>query len=314
MNAVRADTGAPGVAPAPPGTAAVLGLGLMGGSMARDLAARGWTVLGYDRDAASMEAARAEGVVQTTLDATLAGVEAASLVVLAVPVDAAVALTPRIAPRLRAARLIVDLGGTKLSLAAAMEAAGLGARYVGSHPLAGDHRSGWRASRSGLFRYARVFLCPAPSTEADALASAESLWAELGAQPERIDAGEHDLRLAWTSHLPQLASSALALALAGAGIARSELGPGGRDVTRLAGSSPEMWAAIARDNASHLGAAIAALEQRLHALRGALERDDGPELERCFRESARWHGAVTDDPDLGAESRPASEPSIDQPT
>jgi len=269
-------------------TAAVVGLGLIGGSVARGLAAAGARVLGWDRDPAAVRDALAEGIA--ALGEGFEGIEAAELVVLAVPVDAAGDLLARLAPRLGGALLVTDVGSTKSSVVRAAEAAGIGARFVGSHPLAGDHRSGWGASHGELFRGARVFLTPTATTTDAALGHAEALWRELGAAPELIDAGEHDLRLAATSHLPQLVATALAAVLAGRGVGRGQLGPGGRDMTRLAGSSPEMWTAIAGDNAVPLAAAVAELERRLGEVRQALDAGDHESLRRFFERGKRWFG------------------------
>jgi prephenate dehydrogenase len=104
-----------------------------------------------------------------------------------------------------------------------------------------------------------------------------------------MDAAEHDRRLAWTSHLPQMVSSALAAALAGQGIARGELGPGGRDVTRLAGSSPEMWADVAIDNAAGLSAALQAAEDQLRTLRHAIDSGSHARLRDLLAGCRAWH-------------------------
>ncbi|MEW5930219.1 MAG: prephenate dehydrogenase [Gemmatimonadota bacterium] len=269
-------------------TAAVVGLGLVGGSLARDLAARGVRVLGHDRDAGAVEGALRDAVLHAALGPGLEGAEEAELVVAAVPVTAAAAVLGALAPRLRSARLVTDVGSTKASACAAAEAAGIGAVFVGSHPLAGSHLSGWEASRPGLFAGARVFLSPAASTGEPALALARGLWSALGALPEVVDAAEHDLLLARTSHLPHLASVTLARALADAGVPRAELGPGGRDVTRLAGSSPEMWTAVALDNAAPLAEAVDGLRARLDELRAALRAGDAEALHRFFAAARDW--------------------------
>jgi prephenate dehydrogenase len=214
------------------------------------------------------------------------GLGDADAVVLAVPVLAAPALLRRLAPRLGAVPLVTDVGSTKRSIVAAAEAAGLGARFVGSHPLAGDHRSGWGASRAGLFAGARVYLTPGPSSAPEALAACRALWTALGALPEVTDAEAHDRLLAWSSHLPQAVSSALALALARAGVPREALGPGGRDVTRLAGSSPGLWAQVAADNADALLPALDGMEAALRELREGVERGDPAALRDWFASAA----------------------------
>lgn len=269
--------------------AVVLGLGLIGGSVARGLAARGVRVAGWDADARTLAAAVGTGVVEA-LPPGLEGVERAEVVVLAVPVLAAGPLLRRLAPLVASARLVTDAGSTKRSVVRAAEEAGLGARFVGSHPLAGDHRSGWEASREGLFEGARVYLAPCASSSAEAMGLAGALWEMLGARPETVDAAGHDRLLAWSSHAPQALASALARALAGAGVGRAELGPGGRDMTRLAGSSPELWAEVALDNRDELLPALAAVRAELRGLGEALERGDAGALRRFFAEGRAWWG------------------------
>jgi cyclohexadieny/prephenate dehydrogenase len=245
-------------------------------------------VLGYDRDPVSVAGALADGVIAKALDPTLDGIEEADLVVFALPVGAAVELVAHVAPRVGRALLITDLGSTKRSIVAACEAAGIGGIFVGGHPLTGDHRSGWNASRTGLFARSTVFLCPAPSTRPAALALAEAFWRRLGAHTECVDAAVHDVMVTWRSHLPQLAATSLALALQHAGITRAELGPGGRDATRIAGSDADMWVAIARDNADNIAPALAAFETQVRMLRSALERDDDIMLRRMLYATQSW--------------------------
>lgn len=267
-------------------TASIVGLGLMGGSLAHDLASRGVRVRAYDTDERQLEDALCAGIVSDRVRADFTDVSA-DVIVIAVPVDAAVDVLRRIAPAIGRARLVTDLGSTKARIVGAARDLGLGSRFVGSHPMAGDHRSGWRAARRDLFTDARVYLCPA-SAESDSASLATVLWTELGALPESIAPDEHDRRLAWASHLPHVAAASLALAMAGAGIARGDLGPGGRDATRLAGSSPELWTAIALENAAELGAALASAEREIASFRRALTHADAGEVRRRFASARNW--------------------------
>jgi prephenate dehydrogenase len=269
------------------GSAAVIGLGLIGGSIARDLSAAGVHVLAFDVNDVEVDAAVNEGVVAQKLDAGLDGLRDADLIVVAVPVDATRDVLCRIANAGTRAELITDVGSTKARVVADAAALGLGPRFVGSHPLAGDHRSGWGASRAGLFRDAPVYLCPCSDTSAVAISRAAVWWTSLGARPTRMSPEAHDAKLAWTSHLPHVASASLALALANAGVGRGELGPGGRDVTRLAGSSPEVWTAIARENRAALDEALAALGREIADFRIALGAGDAGVAER-FRSAKHW--------------------------
>ncbi len=267
---------------------AIIGLGLMGGSLARALATRGVRVLGYDGNLESLGAAMREGAVHEELSTDLAGVASAEVVLLALPVDATVAMLPRLAPVARSARLIMDVASTKGSIVATAESAGLGARFIGAHPLTGSHRSGWGSSRASLFEDARVFLCPAPSTTPETRLLAESFWRELRAGTEILDAGVHDVQMAWRSHLPHLVSGALAVTLRDAGVRRSALGPGGRDMTRLAGGSPEMWSPIVEDNAAAITEAVLACEARLRALRTALVAGEIDTVNDFLRAGREW--------------------------
>jgi prephenate dehydrogenase len=255
------------------GTAAVAGLGLIGGSAARDLAAAGVRVLGWDRDRASVDAALGEGVIAAALGQELEGLEDADVVLVAVPVGTAAEVLEAALPRLGRVRLVTDTGSTKASVVAAAGRLGIGDRFVGSHPFTGDHRSGWSASRAGLFGAAPVYLCPTPQSSPEAISLARELWTALGAAPIEIDAGEHDRRLAWTSHLPQVVSSALMAVLDAHGFVREDLGPGGRDMTRLAASSPALWAGILRDNRANVSDALAAFEQEIARVRRRLADD-----------------------------------------
>ncbi|HTE48138.1 MAG TPA: prephenate dehydrogenase/arogenate dehydrogenase family protein [Gemmatimonadaceae bacterium] len=268
--------------------ASIVGLGLVGGSLARDLSARGVRVSAYDADARHLALAERDGVIDRILDPSLAGIVDADVIIIAVPVDSAVDVLKCVAERDTRATLITDVGSTKVRIVDAASALGIGDRFVGSHPMAGDHRSGWSASRPGLFADARVYLCPTADSTPKTLDLATALWNGVGGRPTVMDAGDHDRKLAWTSHLPHVVSTALALAFARNGIRRDDLGPGGRDVTRLAGSSPEMWTAIARENAAAIEAAIAEAERELAAFREGLHRADPRELHDRFLTARSW--------------------------
>jgi prephenate dehydrogenase len=272
-------------------TIAVVGLGLMGGSLARAVAARGARVLGYDLNAEHLGQAMRDGVVHEALGHDLSGMEQADVVVLALPVDATCNAMPVVGRRAAKARLLMDLASTKHSVVSCAESAGIGGRFVGAHPLTGSHRSGWSAAHASLFEGARVFLCPTSTTSTAALRLAEQFWSSLQACTEALDARVHDDEMAWSSHLPHVVASALAVALAQAGTPRSALGPGGRDMTRLAGSSTEVWSAIVADNESAITAALIAYEGHLRAFREALTARDVPATRALLETGREWFEA-----------------------
>ena len=269
-------------------TVAVIGLGLIGGSVARALSGRGVRVVGFDRDRASLEAAMSEGVIAAELDEDLRGITDADIIVLGMPGDAVREIIPQLAGLSSRATLVTDVGSAKQLVVRAAEATDLGPRFVGSHPLAGDHRSGWEASRADMFQGERVFLCPTSTTRPETIQTAKDFWISLGALPSTIDALSHDTRMAWASHLPHILSAALALALRDAGVARSDLGRGGRDLTRLAGSSPEMWTAVAEENASAIAVAISSFQEHLEQLKTAVVDADADSFKASFAAGREW--------------------------
>lgn len=280
-------TDEPGAAPA---AVAIVGLGLIGGSMARDLAAAGVPVVGVDADRSTLAAATGDGVLRQALrpeDPLPGDVE---IVVLAMPVPAIPIALRSFAAEGSAAEggpVITDVGSAKRSVLAAAAEAGVGPRFVGGHPMAGDHRRGWAASRPGLFRNALVWICPGAAAPA-AVARVTALWTSLGARPEHIDAAAHDRLVGLSSHLPQAVASALAGALRETGVGRDALGPGGADTTRLAASDPELWTGILLDNADEVATGLEATERRLVALREALRRGDAAAVRGWLRDAAEW--------------------------
>jgi prephenate dehydrogenase len=272
-------------------TVVVLGLGLIGGSIARDLAARGTPVIGYDSDPTTLEAACADGIVRARLEdapGDVAEQPERTIVIIAVPVSATRDLLAMASQQFGRAALVMDVGSTKRDALAAATEAGVAQWFVGSHPMAGDHRSGWGASRRGLFDGATVYLCPTSVTREEAVALAREFWASLGGRVQMIDAREHDERVAFTSHVPHAVSAALAIAMSRAGISVADLGPGGRDVLRLAGSSPDVWSAIAARNSDAMLHALSAVEAQLAGFRRALETNDERALHALFSAARDW--------------------------
>ena len=273
-----------------PRTVAVIGLGMIGGSVARGLAARGVTVIGHDTNPGYLDAAVAEGVVTQRLLPTLEDIDRAEVAVIAVYGDSATRVLEQISRHANTVGLVTDVGSTKRPIVSAAESSPIGERFVGSHPFAGDHRSGWTASRFDLFENEIVYLCPSSNASRTAFDTADELWSSLGAKTVRMDAAEHDDLLAWTSHSPHAVSTALALALSEAGIVHRQLGRGGRDVTRLAASSPDVWTSIMLDNAPAVEAALSAVESQVRSFRSLLSARDGERIRERLSKAREWSG------------------------
>lgn len=274
-------------------TIGIVGLGLMGGSLARDLAERGWRVQGRDRDPDTEAAARGSGVVAGPIEPA-----SLDLLVLAVPVRSIPGELRGLTDQLGADTVVTDLGSTKRSVLEAAETAGLGGRFVGSHPVAGDHRNGWSAARTGLFRDATVWICPATDATPGTVDRVEHVWREVGASPARIDPADHDRLLARTSHLPQAVATALAAVLGRAGVTPGQLGPGGRDMTRLAGSDPALWADILVDNHDHVARALSDVSAELARLERAVRGLDDATLRSLLTAGRAW-SRDEQDPEAG---------------
>lgn len=280
---------------------AIVGLGLMGGSLARAL--RRLTpppsIAASSREPGVLDRARSERVIDVgTPDPTVA-VQGADLVVYATPVGATLDLLSAHRELWGEGTVVTDLGSVKRPITARAGSLGLSRHFVGGHPIAGSHRSGFDASDPTLYDGARVWLVPleAAAVEAptpDSASDGETLdrltafWRALGAEPHTIGAERHDRMMAWLSHLPQLSASALGAALAGSGEAAALLGPGGMDAVRLAASPGRLWADILVHNADLLARPLAELRSTLDVLATALERRDGREIARIFGTARRW--------------------------
>jgi prephenate dehydrogenase len=272
---------------------AIIGLGLMGGSLARDLSARGVRVLGRDADSKTEKEALASGVIHATIDDAYTALADVRCIVIATPVGESGAVLERIAPHAAHADLITDTGSTKRDIEAAAVRLGVIERFVGSHPLAGDHRSGWNAARPGLFAGARVYVCAHAQSAEKAREDARVLWTLCGAGIVELSAAAHDTLVALTSHLPQALATALALALGDAGIEAAQLGPGGRDMVRLAASSPAIWRDILLQNRDNVLAALARQQARVRELESALQRRDADGVEQWLEQGRAWRDVHT---------------------
>jgi prephenate dehydrogenase len=267
----------------------VIGIGLMGGSLARALRAHADApeVVGYSPVASERDAAVAAGAVSRVVERADDAAASADLVVYAVPLSVTVDLMKRHQSAWRRDAVVSDVCSLKSALTALARSLGIEHRYVGAHPMTGGESSGFGASRSELYRAATVWLTAAEAA-GDERARIERLWASLGALPRWIDAETHDRIMVRASHLPQLLSNLLADALRRAGLGPGDVGPGGRDMTRLAGSSPEVWRDLLESSSVELAPVLRELGDALDDAASSLERGDLDALVRVMERTRSW--------------------------
>jgi prephenate dehydrogenase len=262
----------PGAGAAVPGSAVVIGAGLIGTSIALALRARGTRVWLADTDEAGARLARDIGAGELLPAGGPPG-GPADIAVLAVP-PAAVAAELAAAQARGLARCYTDVASVKeLPLAGAVQLGCDLSCFVAGHPLSGRERSGPAAARADLFLGRPWVLCPAPEASAAALAVATGLVSACGAQPVVLTAAEHDRYVALVSHVPQLVAAAMAARLDGApGEALALAGQGLRDVTRIAAGDPGLWTQIFTANAGPVAEIAALVAADLAAAAAALAR------------------------------------------
>ena len=271
------------------GKLVVIGTGLIGGSFA--LALRRVRavkrVTGVGRTRRNLADALKLKIIDEASQDPARAVRDSDLVLLATPVGQMPAVMTAIAPHLPAHAVITDGGSTKRDVieCARRFLGGHFPRFVPAHPIAGTEKSGAMAAFSGLFRGKSVILTPQRETAAAATRLVRRAWEACGARVVQLEAGEHDAILAAVSHLPHVIAFALVNMLA----RRRDpgrlfgLSAGGlRDIVRIAGSSPEMWADICVANRDALLAALEDYENELEGMRAAIEGADAAELRRMF--------------------------------
>ena len=268
---------------------AVIGLGLIGSSVARAVreAMPGVRLTGHDADPQVRETARALNLVDDVADHPGAAVLDAELVVLCVPVGAIGAVAAELAPDLPEGVIVTDVGSSKASVAQALAEALPGVAVVPAHPVAGTERSGPEAGFATLFRNRWCILTPAEDADPVAVERVAEFWRRVGADIERMAPEHHDRVLAVTSHLPHL----IAYTIVGTAsdleeVTQSEVikysAGGFRDFTRIAASDPTMWRDVFLNNREAVLDMLQRFSEDLSALQRAIRWGQGDELFELF--------------------------------
>ena len=293
---------------------AIIGLGLLGGSIGLAVKARSPQIVttGYDRSAAVRAEAAARGLVGTVHDTPQAAVEGADLVILCVPVGAMEDAARAIAQGLKADAIISDVGSSKQAVAEALARALPGHTIIPAHPVAGTEQSGPQAGFATLFAGRWCIITPPEGADAAAVEALADFWRALGSKIELMDASHHDLVLAVTSHIPHL----IAYTIVGTAsdledVTESEVikysAGGFRDFTRIAASDPVMWRDVFLTNKTAVLEMLGRFTEDLTALQRAIRSGDGDTLfdlftrTRAIRRQVIEQGQDDERPDFGRE-------------
>lgn len=275
--------------------AVIVGLGLLGGSMAlalrqRRLAKR---VVALGRDLGRLRPALQAGLVDE-ISVDLACAKGADLIVLCGPFKLFEAQLKALAKVAPAACLVTDVGSVKGPAVARWHKAAGPLHFVASHPMAGGEKTGWRHARPDLFKGAAVLLTPLPETRRDAVLRLGLLWQALGAEVALTTPQEHDRLVGRVSHLPHAAAFALATAaVQGGGLDDfAYAGNGWFDTTRVAASDPQLWSDIFLHHPQRMDAGLKAVEDQIRALRRLLKAGKAGPLRAWLKKAARLRQAT----------------------
>ena len=274
---------------------AIVGLGLIGGSIALGVRER-WPqsrVFGVDSEPVLAHAVGA-GAIERGFE-SIAALPDASLIILAAPVRQNIELLSQVPVVSGFSRTVTDVGGTKREIVNAARALPSNVTFVGGHPLGGGERGGFAFARPDLFAGRPWIFTPAGHASTAAVDRLSRFVSGLGAKPSILSADDHDHVMAFISHLPQLAASAL-METVGTAAKADGLRMAGRglvDTTRLASSPADVWRDICLTNADAIEDALDCLIQRLTQLRGDLRRGDS--VEAIFAAAAKWRAELMKD-------------------
>lgn len=271
---------------------AIVGVGLIGGSIAAAVKQRGLAerVIGIGRRIERMQAAERAGLIDEAA-ADPGAARHADLIIVCTPVDRIAGDVVRLAELAAPGAVLTDVGSVKASICAALRGRlPEGIAFVGSHPLAGSEKAGFEHADPDLFDGCVCVMTPDDAPSPGAVARVRDFWTALGMHVLTMRPEEHDQILALTSHLPHAVAAALASLIAPheARFAAS----GFRDTTRVASGDPELWAAIFDANAGPLVGQIDRLLERLHAYRRALQAHDLEKLKELLRDSKHRRDAL----------------------
>jgi prephenate dehydrogenase len=270
---------------------AIIGLGLMGGSLALGLRGKCAAIYGIDPNPATLELALSQQIVDYASSDSAALLPKADVIILSAPVPAILTLLEKLPTYTPNPCIVMDMGSTKKLIVEAMSR--LPERFdpIGGHPICGKEKLSLANAERTLYYAAPFLLTPLERTSPRALSAAHQIIEALGAKAKVLDAVEHDRILAATSHLPFLISSALALATPPE--VAPFVGPGFKSTCRLAGTSSSMMLGVLQSNQENVLSALHEMQKKLAEIESALSSEDFKKLETMLNEAQSKHHKFT---------------------
>ncbi len=273
-------------------TIAVVGLGLMGGSLAAACRKKfpQSRILGVSRNASALRLAlRNKWIHQGSSDLSIA--KSADLIILCTPVDTLKSFLSRLDKIAKPGALVMDVGSVKGSIVGwAARQRFKNIRFVGAHPMAGSHVKGIEAASAHLYEKSLVFLVPVSRSNAQALKEAKLFWKKITGRVVEIEAGAHDRVVSEISHLPHAIAVGLVLAVSKTSL--PFVASGFRDTTRIAQGHPSIWLPIFQTNRKAVVRSLNAFEGQLKKIKLAINSKNGRALKQLLAQAARARQAV----------------------
>ncbi len=274
-------------------TIAIVGVGLIGGSLAAAVKQRGIAqrVIGVGRNRNRLEAARIAGLIDEGSNDLSQAAREAKLLVVCTPVDRIVADVRQAAAVMPTGSLITDAGSVKGAICESLQDLADGpVTFVGSHPLAGSEKQGFEHASPTLFDRKLCVLTPTAKTPAGSLQRLHRFWRAVGMETCELSPADHDAALAMTSHLPHAVAAALALTL---DPEHHRLAASGfRDTTRIAAGDPALWTAIFQQNRPALIQALTRMEEEIASLKSLIVSGDAASLQKRLQQAKTGRDAL----------------------
>lgn len=281
-------------------TVAFIGLGLIGGSIAKGLKrkAPGTKIMAYMRTRSKLEQAKNDGIVDVILDGVNEQLKECDVIFLCTPVEYNAEYLKQIRPFLKENAIVTDVGSTKTNIHESVQKLGMEACFIGGHPMAGSEKTGYENATDHLLENAYYILTPSSGSKEEDIALLTKIAEIIGAIPLVLDYKKHDFVVAAISHLPHLIASSLVNLIHDCDsedqIMKRLAAGGFKDITRIASSSPVMWEQICMTNETNISVMLEKYIESLTVLLGQLRQQENSAVYRLFESSRDYRNSFAE--------------------